>query len=794
MSGAANRLLAETPLSPHVELYKKVSNSSRSGQREPIEHWTVDYGQGPQPIRIPHVWHLEQPVAWQGPAIYRCRLAVPVGNPHLLFHGVSYAAEVFVNEVFALKHLGIWDAFRVDLSPWSGMEVDIAVRVVKNGGETYPVKQVASGFLPYVYQAFGGIFRPVELVDGPLRALPAPAEPRASIISGHLAVDGERFYARGVLTWGWYPETASPQPTVEVIRNEVAQVKLAGFNLVKFCLWLPPHEYLEELDRQGIMAWLELPIWLPATDPESLAQMRDECLRIVEQYRHHRNILAWTAGCELSEGIDPAWRQELVEAITVSTRHLLVKDNSGGAEMYGGHPAEFGTFDDFHPYCEPIYYPQVLQSLNHGPRCRKPILLGEFNDYDVFRPIQRWIGDPPYWASSDEALNAKGVRWQFDFPPLLAQLKEHVPDPAAGGPFKSNLPDWLEARSAELESSSNSQGAWMRQSAFDATRLHLDGDGWVLTGHRHTPISAAGIVDDAGELVYPIEETRRWTADVGVILLPRRTPPWVNGGNRPGWEHSTVRFAGTSLFQIAVHAVKDVDDYLKWSLLDAASNLVKGGTSHPHNLQPCVVEEVTCGGEYVELEEGRYRLAAEFGGTHREWPIQVIGPLTVDDGFQVLDSSQTWGALELGGDRFWIGSHTIGEGPGLWFVPEEHTLAKPMFRECCYAWDDREWADSGWRDNWDLLSLVVGDQALDPAWLDEFCPGWEPMLTRLDTRTYERHPVLVRTGDSFVTTLRPHGGLGCQPIGIHRNPGGVALLRSLRTLASGSGNSTSCQH
>jgi len=263
-----------------MELYRTVTKPIQSRQAKTIDTCTVDYGFGPQLTALPHVWNFERPVDWEGPAIYRFHLDVPAESCHLRFHGVSYAAEIRVGDALVLTHHGIWDAFDLDLSPWMAKTIVISVTVVKNGGRTYPVKQVASGFLPYVYQTFGGIFRPVELILGLAGASePSPIH-RVSISSGTLFVDGQRYYARGILSWGWYPKTASPHPTVEAIREEVEQIRLAGFNLVKFCLWMPPHEYLEELDRRGLMAWLELPIWLPATDAHSLDCMRAECLRI----------------------------------------------------------------------------------------------------------------------------------------------------------------------------------------------------------------------------------------------------------------------------------------------------------------------------------------------------------------------------------------------------------------------------------------------------------------------------------------------------------------------------------
>lgn len=657
--------------------------------------WTVDYGDGERPVSVPHVWHLERPVTWEGPAKYRTRFFVPSGQSHLVFHGVSYRAEVFVQGEPVLVHDGIWDAFAVEIARWAGQEVEVMVRVTKNGGPTFPVKVVASGFLPYVHHTFGGIFRPVELTSEGLDLEPPAPLCRVKVEQGRVFADGEPVYVRGILTWGWYPETSSPHPSVDVIERELDQIQAMGFNLVKFCLWLPPHAYLEALERRGMWAWIELPIWLP--DPTHLDAMRDEALRIVSQYRRHSCILAWTAGCELSEGVDPRWRAQLVEDIRRLTGgHPLVKDNSGGAEMYGGHPAEFGTFEDFHPYCDTPYFPRVLECLAPGPREKRPTFLGETNDYDVFRPLHEWKDNSPYWASADPDLNDQGVRWQHDLPSILERCQ-------------GELGEWLRARADRLLASSLSQSAWMRQQAFDAKRMNSWLDGWVLTGHRHTPISSAGVVDDAGELVYPVETVRQWTADAALLLVPRRTPPWVDGGNRPGWEHPTVRFSGPCLFQVAVHSVTDLTGSLCWSLAGQGACVEDASVR--------ALDTRMVGTFVVDLAPGQYELRCAFGGAERKWPVHVV-------------------------DRLEAPPEHVMSGVG--------TVPRPFFREACYAWEN--WPVAV--DAWDVLSLVAGDRCLDPAWLDAEHAGWEPLLIRLDTRTFERLPVVVRTGGKVVTSLR----------------------------------------
>src|ERR1019366_7234790 len=177
----------------------------------PITDWTVDYqdGRSPKTVTVPHAWRQELAVCEEGPALYATVIEVPKDGGWLLFHGVSYAAAVSLGGVEVATHVGLWDAFSIPLNDWAGKTVPLEVKVTKNGGPTYPVQDVASGFLPYVFQTFGGIYGAVELHKGaadPLNVSPAPGGPRISVEGATITLDGEPFYMRGLLHWGWYPE------------------------------------------------------------------------------------------------------------------------------------------------------------------------------------------------------------------------------------------------------------------------------------------------------------------------------------------------------------------------------------------------------------------------------------------------------------------------------------------------------------------------------------------------------------------------------------------------------------
>ncbi|RYG67157.1 hypothetical protein EON77_16740, partial [bacterium] len=352
-------------------------------------------------------------------------------------------------------HEGIWDAFDVDLTRYAGQTIEIGLEVVKNGGRLFPVPAVLSGFLPYVYGTWGGPFRPVELVPCGTPLEGAPTASRLTVVGPELRYDGRPVSVRGVLHWGWYPETGAPTPNAAEIEREIAAIAAMGFNLVKFSLWLPPHEYLEALDAAGLMAWIELPLWAARETLFDEPRIEEELERIVRQYRHHRCVGIWTIGCELSNA--PAtFRERMVAKVQALTGSALVRDSSGGAEMFGDDPREYGTFEDFHPYTDLPLYGPVLDSLALGTHATTPILLGETMDSDAHRDVPRIARRLPYWASALSELNAKGVRWIYDLPRHARELPI----------FSDEGAD----RDAELREASVTRAAFVRRTMAAAAR------------------------------------------------------------------------------------------------------------------------------------------------------------------------------------------------------------------------------------------------------------------------------------------------------------------------------------
>ncbi len=785
----------------------------------PISEWTVDYGAGPRPCTVPHAWRQDVDVRWEGPAVYRTTLEVPSKGGWLVFWGVSYAARVRIapssffehgeeneegvgggdersgspspapspfslrkSEGGAFVHLGIWDAFKIPLGKFAGQAVQIEVEVVKNGGPTYPVRDVASGFLPFVFNTFGGIWQSVELWDQEPDLEP-PAPPcRVKVEGTKIFVDGKPFYLRGVLTWGWYPELGNhPCPDDAMIRNEVRLMKEMGFNTCKFCLWVPPHRYFEILEEEGMFAWMELPLWDPTPEPERQEAMFEELRRITLQYRRHSNILVWTCGCELSSNTSADFRRRLYEMVKELTGAALVKDNSGSSEMYGGDLREYGDFYDFHPYCDLPFYPVVLDSLLIGPREKKPILLGEFNDIDVHRDLPRIKREKPFWASSDPALADQGVRWT---PPELPRILE--------------IERWTAPEEEDLMAThSLTKASFIREQVQQAVRSREDLAGYVVTGWRDTPISIAGLIDDWGQS--RDGRIAIWNAAAVQFAIPFRRPPWVHGGNRPGWIDPWNHFEGQVHLRLGLHTETELEGTLWWQLesirgLPRPEMAVVAEGHGPRISIPANERAVVADLYFDNLSAGIYYLTTRFEAGSMSGNLVRVVPkprFASMENWRLEDSAGLFFGMSLPGGPNVVAT-SIPASPfksAVAILINRATSPMPFWRESSFDWPRGRDADLAGPD-WSVLASVSGDRVLDLEALQTLLPAMtdvEVLINRVDHRTYTEAPILLRAkvgkGTLVATTLRPFGGLGCQPIGVMNNPAGADLLVKLMKLA-----------
>jgi hypothetical protein len=732
-----------------------------------VTRWTVDYGEGQvREVRVPHAWRQEVDVRWEGPAIYKTMVDVPVRACKLRFHGVSYHCEIEVDGQKVATHQGIWDAFDVSLEAFRGKRVEILVRVTKNGGTAYPVTETLAGFLPYVFHTFGGIYRPVEIVDENAPLVHRVGKSRYDIAVQRLLCNRYPLQMRGILHWGWYPETGSPHPTNDMIDREIDYIESLGFNTVKFCLWLPPHYFLEALEKKGLHAWIELPFWKPSAKMFENPAIEKELEAVVRQYAHHPNIAAWTVGCELSNG-PVEWRDRWTRKIEAITGCPVVKDNSGGAEMYGGDPREFGSFEDFHPYGELHHFPGLFDSLSLGARSHKPILLGETNDYDFHRDLAQVAEIMPFWASAMSELNDQGVRWQYDIPKFI-HTNRFAHEPEQSG-------------HQSLMAASHEKGLFIKKLVTEQLRAKSDFNGYVLTGLRDTPISSSGVLTDWARPRFSPCEFQDWNADEVLFLIPSRDPMWTRGDNRVGYRDLFNFFAENPIhIKVGLATPQGKKGALIWRITKPSGEVIHQGVENQISVADGSHQVAQV---YVEtLPTGSYAIDVSFGEVHNRWNLHVHSRPLFEDAY-LLWPDDRYDGVKFGtegvgiavGWRDSVWARTKAGLPTVVLVDGEGGKAAPFWRESITTPSEP----------WEQALAYCPDQVLDTKWLDK---GGKPerLQTRVDTRTYEEAPYIARVGQTILTTYRPHGGHGSQPIYSNGNPAGLTLLSDLIRIAKGS--------
>lgn len=607
--------------------------SDRSISLSGVWQFRADANADWQEIPVPGCWeNLGLPHDWEGPGWYRRVVPIPEAwrsvtkrRLWLRFGAVSYACQVWANGVEIGEHIGAWDSFVFEVTEATAEveTLEILVRVLKPGGETYPTNQTTAGFLPYVWgYLFGGIWQDVTLeVTGPVRlpdtpelggereegrTLWSPETPHLHTLTFQADADGvlsdeihlltgfrdvtvegdtpllngKPFYPRMPLSWGWYPETLHCNPPIETMRDELQKIRALGYNGVKCCLWVPPPAYLDLCDELGMLVWLELPLWLPEMNEEQRERTFREYEAIVTQVRHHPSIVIWTLGCELSASCPDAFLRRLYERVKDLTGSPLVRDNSGGGECYGGLLQEHADYYDYHFYCDLPFLRNTFDYFLPRWRPAQPWLFGEFCDADAFRDLAALAAkaEPeemrselraasilsPWWTLDDPAINPKGVRWDMN---ILSQ---------PGNSAKYGL----EARRTELKAGQQRQTLLHRKYTVELVRSYREMSGYVVTGLRDTPISIAGMFDDFGDFRYTSEEFTRFNADTVLFLGWHRRRHWNAGGDRPSYIDHHCHWAGETLLPrlgISHYGTVDSIHDVVWTLREGAGENIASG-------------------------------------------------------------------------------------------------------------------------------------------------------------------------------------------------------------------------
>ena len=320
---------------------------------------------------------------------------------------------------------------------------------------------------------------------------------------GKLLLNGKPIFIRGSLHWGYYPELISIDPSEKQIRKEFSDLKKAGFNLVKVCMFTFPARFYEIADEMGMLIWQEYPLWLtfPKSDDSG---PHDDIINAYREWfqkdRNHPSVILRDLTCEAVD-----MNQELTKTIydigKSMTCNAVIEDNSA----YLNTP--LSDFHDGHFYWElDSQYQNVggwAIPVIRGISPLKPFIGGEDFDMDTYRDmpaIRREFtkdGNVPWW------LNNSNFKLQEEME--IDAINKDNPE-----------------LSKELIVKQKLHSIATRKALIEEYRRFPEIAGYVVTHIRDNSLTRPGFYDDLGNPKWKPEVWKQFTSDRVLILHSAR--------------------------------------------------------------------------------------------------------------------------------------------------------------------------------------------------------------------------------------------------------------------------------
>lgn len=617
---------------------------------------------------------------------------------------------------------------------------------------------------------------------------------------------------RGILSWGWDPDTISPYYPLEKAREEICRVKTMGFNCIKLCLFVPNQEYFQAADEEGMLLWLEFPMWLPDFSGDLRTHAPQEYMEILNLTRHHPSVILYSLGCELNQEADGEFLKKLSSLVRSTVFDVLLCDNSGSGESYGGLDIDFSDFTDYHPYFDIHYFEPLLNHWRRDWMPTRPLVFGEFCDSDTFRNVSEIIkskqSQKPWWITFENPVTT----WRAEAQALVDEL----PRIEKAG-LSSSIDDLIYI--------SYNQAYEIRKYTLEILRRRSGIGGYVITGLRDTPISTSGIWDDFGRPKWtPMDFTRINSEDILCLDTDRRRS-WRYGGDRPDLIDTYCIWCGsTARWQIVIHCSSrniPAEGHLTWQIETLDGNKIAKNqvpvTQHVTAGFPIRLTTVTCripffpnaqilrlNVEYITqgliaanqwliyaLPRPNYDkekiiiydpngLMSDWGGLLSE--IKTIDSDDTIDQSTVLLTSNYDDKVQR---HFLDGGKALilqqGNGP----FPS-HRLS--FWREAINFFSEHPiWLTFPHQGYTGMQFFGLGcDNIFDKDRLINSLPSnihYRPLMRRLDAREFHLNDYLfeLNSGNGLLLgcALRVNGGSGAQPFGLNRNIAGSSFLFSL---------------
>ncbi|MCA9058927.1 MAG: hypothetical protein KDA85_10515 [Planctomycetaceae bacterium] len=289
-----------------------------------------------------------------------------------------------------------------------------------------------------------------------------------------LLLNGQPLQVRGVLNWGYAPPRTAPSLEPQFWKQEIELAQAYGFNLIKFCLWVPPRGYLEMADEMGMLTWMEYPTWHSQWTPDQLPTLQREFTEFFHYDRNHPSVVLRSLTCETGPSADLTVIRSLYDLCHAMIPGAIVEDDSSWIEWNRVH-----DFYDDHPYGNNHTWLSTLTRLKQHVQTHgiKPLVLGEAIAADT-------------WADPDALIRITGDARPFWLPNFIDANQAWLAD---------RQRDMGREATARLQQDSLNYAMLMRKFQIETFRREVSSGGYVVSVIRDFPFAGMGLLDFQGQ-------------------------------------------------------------------------------------------------------------------------------------------------------------------------------------------------------------------------------------------------------------------------------------------------------
>ncbi len=269
-------------------------------------------------------------------------------------------------------------------------------------------------------------------------------------------------------------------------------------NAIKFTLTVPPKYVLDEMDRHGMLAYIEYPIWHPVESDDFFSRSRSNITEMVIKDRNHPSVIMSDFSCEMptfSPQMDSLMLDLYNMGKSLAPNRLFLDNSSVGMTKYG-------DFYATHPYYQLNKFKEVIDvwaNVRASGGLDKPLILGEYADTDTIRnttAIKNANGGTlPWWWTMFGTKDPETILQNQGF--SLGQIDT-------------------------FRSSSVANAQMSKKYYIEASKMNSRVAGLFVTHIRDIAQTQAGFYDDNGDLKFDSAELKKSTNPT-TLLLERQT-------------------------------------------------------------------------------------------------------------------------------------------------------------------------------------------------------------------------------------------------------------------------------